>query len=356
MTENKTISNYNRIAVRQSKPIKRNHSNKTIVKPPPKSKHKKKIKKIKKIKDPQAQLQPVKKKNKRKRRTKRNKRKLIKMSSTVITADADQPSTPPRYHSKTIAYPAQLPTPPNYHSNRTVDAPQPNTPRRYYSKNKPHISQNYCTNNTTNESRTNKSINDFISRRKKGKLKHIGANPFSIKDNIHGGNCTPRELVPIVNRMCSHNTDHEHSANRLTFPQINTKNANNQTQMMNQRKAYTEPKPHGSHRVKHAHAKKTLKSQVQRQECNEIQKEIKHIMTQRCFYLDHLKQIFCSLDGYLRKLDDVRTAKTNNKKMETILCKFDKNIVYYLRDLRKVTWNLVFFLKSIQTRSKRSLT
>eukprot|EP01083_Nonionella_stella_P123072 370635_1 len=167
MTENKTISNYNRIAVRQSKPIKRNHSNKTIVKPPPKSKHKKKIKKIK---DPQAQLQPVKKKNKRKRRTKRNKRKLIKMSSTVITADADQPSTPPRYHSKTIAYPAQLPTPPNYHSNRTVDAPQPNTPRRYYSKNKPHISQNYCTNNTTNESRTNKSINDFISRRKKRQI------------------------------------------------------------------------------------------------------------------------------------------------------------------------------------------
>ena len=49
------------------------------------------------------------------------------------------------------------------------------------------------------------------------------------------------------------------------------------------------------------------------------------------------------------------SGSRSGKQIEIILSRFDKNIVYHLRDLRKVTWNLVFYLKSVQTRSKHSL-
>ncbi len=86
----------------------------------------------------------------------------------------------------------------------------------------------------------------------------------------------------------------------------------------------------------------------------ELHKEINKIMGQRKFYLEHLRAIFDSLDSYLGKLDSVKIAKSG-KQIETILCRFDKNIVFHLRDLRKVTWNLVFFLKAIQSRCKLNL-
>ena len=77
-------------------------------------------------------------------------------------------------------------------------------------------------------------------------------------------------------------------------------------------------------------------------------------MGQRKFYLDHLRAIFDSLDNYMAKLDSAKIAKSGHQ-VETILSRFDKNIVFHLRDLRKVTWNLVFFLKAIQSRCKLNL-
>lgn len=192
---------------------------------------------------------------------------------------------------------------------------------------------NEVSNSSTSRSkRQNESINTFLSRKRKTSSNHVGAVPFSNKDSLHSANCTPRDLVPTIYKICS------------KLPRVKN------IKVLN-RNSYSEPNPR---RYRSKHAKNALVSHLERQENIKMHKEINKIVAQRTYHLDHLKVIFESLDKYIRKLDGAKIAKSG-KQIETILVRFDKNIVYHLRDLRKVTWNLVFFLKSIQTRSRSNL-
>lgn len=209
------------------------------------------------------------------------------------------------------------------------------------------------------QNRQNKSIREFLSRRKQGKLKHIGAIPFSRKSSVHTGNCTPRELVPIVTKI-EENINSKNRRENQRHSKHHGHHRKGEDGNGRARNAYSEPsrrsKHSHPHRSKHVHAKMgALSHHLQRQESVEMHKEINKIMGQRRFYLDHLKAIFDSLDSYIGKLDSVHIARSGQQ-VETILCRFDKNIVYHLRDLRMVTWNLVFFLKAIQSRSKSNLS
>ena len=78
--------------------------------------------------------------------------------------------------------------------------------------------------------------------------------------------------------------------------------------------------------------------------------EIEGIIAQRRMYLNDLHLIFESFDKYVRKLDAAKISKMG-KQIESILCRYDKNIIHKLTHFRKTTWNLVFFLKSVQWQS-----
>ena len=171
----------------------------------------------------------------------------------------------------------------------------------------------YRHHNDNGQQRQSKAIKSFISRRQRRKFRHLGAVPFSSFDTLSRRNCAMRELVPIVTKL----RGSDHSRRRV-------KNAS---------PIYVESKP-----------------KMKRAESEQISEEIQGILAQRRRYLDSLNAIFASLDRYVAKLDERKLHKSA-KQIEAILSRFDKKLIFYLSDLRKSTWNLVFFLKSVQNKA-----
>lgn len=290
-------------------------------------------------------------------RKKKHKRKLAKIPLTRLVEFGFESKYAKHQRLEPQLAPTQIPAPasPHAYANpnarfklHTVSTPQSSPPKA--SKKKMYDVE-LILQNASN--RQNKAIREFLSRRKQGKLKHIGALPSpkrinaGAKDKLgaHSGPASPRcrELVPIVTKM-----DNGRVATRS-----HTHGQSKSQPGPQRRKAEPRPRVHRSN-SKHANAKRALSHHLARQESAEMHKEISKIMAQRSFYMSHLRAIFDSLEQYLVKLDGVLIAKSGQQ-VETVLGRFDKNIVYHLKDLRKVTWNLVFFLKAIHSRSKSNL-